>query len=282
LKIALEEGIPAAAVFIIFIAGIVYVKRNALQNTNLSQLDTVLLVSLFGALLHNLMDYNMNFLTNQLLFWIILASFFASQKDAVLKTSIQKSPITPFAVILATGIFTLSGFIGIEGYNAVSKEYEKLLFSRNYTLETARYFTQTSDPEKALALSRRATHLNPYDAFAWNFHGRLLEEKNEPKALIAYENALRSDPANFFNFYVDYFTFARKLKLTDTSTYKYYESLGLNFLGSYPEKVRQNIHYTAQSGNVESAIRLAKLLDKPQLALRIRRAFRSYQSAKSQ
>lgn len=271
LKIALEEGIPALIAFLALIGAVFFARRDLLNQHGIST-SIVLGIALMGPLIHNLADYNMNFLTNQILFWIFLGFFFAQKK--ALTTENQPNP---WPSIVAIGIILTSTALVFEGVNSLTHRYDQMNFSRNYWHGEARYAVTQADTSKGIALMQKHLSLNPYDAFAWNYLGQIQEYISQNEALKSYGNAIKTDPANAFNFYVDYVKLAQKMKKTNTEAYKLYSQRALDFLRTYPEKVTTNIHFTAQTNNVKSAIELARLLGDVKLSLKIQRALRAFE-----
>ncbi len=290
LKIALEEGVPAALMFIALLVLIMYIRRDIFTQNGIT-FSGAIVVALMGPLVHNLVDYNMNFLTNQILFWTFLGFFIsgksiagrAGNSHSATLAELVKASKTPHSTpiwpsILAAGIlFTGTAFL-FEGLSSITHHYENTQFSRNHFFDEARYAVSQADAEKGISLMEHHLSLNPYDAYAWNYLGQVQERKNPESALKSYENAIRNDPANSFNFYVNYVKTAKRLKKTNTETYKKITEKAHAFLLTYPEKVLADIHFTAKSENVPNAIELARLLDDLKLSLRIKRALQNFRS----
>lgn len=290
LKIALEEGVPAALMFIALLMLIMYIRRDIFTQNGIT-FSAAIGIALMGPLVHNLVDYNMNFLTNQILFWTFLGFFIsgksiagsASNSRSATLAELVKASKTPHSTpiwpsILAAGIlFTGTAFL-FEGLSSITHHYENTQFSRNHFFDEARYAVFQADAEKGISLMEHHLSLNPYDAYAWNYLGQIQERKNPEGAMKSYENAIKSDPANSFNFYVNYVKTAKRLKKTNTDTYKKITEKAHAFLLTYPEKVLADIHFTAKSENVPDAIELAKLLDDLKLSLRIKRALQNFRS----
>lgn len=286
LKIALEEGIPALLIFLVLIGAVLYPHRNLLTESSITEQNTVslpaiLTLSVLGALIHNLADYNMNFLSNQILFWIILACLVqASDQRQDEKQQYNRSKkIWPLVVAIA--IVLISSSLLIEGYYSFTKQYEKMRFPRSYFFEEARYaVTEKGDFTEGISLLEHHLSLNPFDAFAWNYLGHVQEYIDRNAALKSYEQAIKSDPANFFNFYLDYVKLAKKMKKTDTENYKFFTKKAITFLEKYPEKIRNNIHYTAKTANSGYAIELARLLGERKILLQLEKELRRYKLKK--
>lgn len=298
LKIGLEEGIPALLLFLTFLSVIVYSNKKILLSATVFETHTtpqrsegadfdpvfikiIIFIALLGPLAHALADFNMNFLSNQILFWTLLASF-ASTADAkkLLKKPHQSHP-TVFATLVAIMICATVVSIASEAYFSATKQFTRMHYSRNYFLEMSGDALGKNDSAGAENYIQSYIKQNPYDAAGWHQYGKILETEHDNRlnedTLYAYQKAVQLDPANDFRYYLDYFRFANALNLAETATYQDFKTKAFTFLIAYPAKVKTNIHFTAQSSNAPDAISLARLLNDIPLSLRIKRALRSFQ-----
>ncbi len=279
LKIGLEEGIPALIFFLVLIGGVFgrLMQEQNREKTG-SSMEVILLLSVSGTLLHSLADYNMNFMTNQIVFWIILGM--AASKIYIKKwpqKSHHRHGITLFSGIVAVMICATTASIGYEMYLSLTKNFERMQFSRNYFLEMSGDAMKKNTLPLAEKYATLQTQKNPYDAFAWDMLGQINEKNRKNKeAIIAYEKAIKANPANFFNFYRDYFRIARAMNILNTEAYRDMKNQALGLLLAYPAKVKANIHYTAQTSNAQDGAMLAKELGDIKLALKIQRALRDF------
>lgn len=74
LKIAAEQGLLGLLIFLIAFLSLIYTQRKSIFGKK----NTIFFVAVVGALLHNLVDFNLNFITNILLFWLLLGILTAS------------------------------------------------------------------------------------------------------------------------------------------------------------------------------------------------------------
>ncbi len=277
LKVAVEEGMIAFVLFLAFIVLIFYIRRDLLLQRGITT-DAILLIAVMGPLAHNVADYNMNFVSNQLLFWVLLGFFMIKKEEnphpqpqpQKLHTLIWPSIVAISTILVGTALL-------LEGFNSYTKNYGEMKFVRNYFDAQARFVVSQGNTSEGIRLLRYHLSLNPYDAYSWNYLGQIQEYVDREEALKSYANAIKNDPANAFTFYVDYVNLAQKLKKTDTETYKFYTKKVVGFLKTYPQKIRDNIHYTAQTSNPQHAATLAKLLGEQGLALKIQDAIRDFQ-----
>lgn len=124
------------------------------------------------------------------------------------------------------------------------------------------------------ALQRLQFHLkkNSRDAYAWSLQGDIYKTLNDPKnAYKSYFQALKNNPANAFSFYVNAINTASQISEPLDELNPFIEK-GRKFLKNYPDQVRKNIHYTAQSTNVAYGILFAELIGEEEIAAEIAQA----------
>lgn len=261
LKLAMEQGIPVATLFIILLMAILWSRRGLLGNGPVS-LSSFLLIAILGVLAHNVADYNMNFLTNQVGFWIVLGLL--AMKGAKTEKKAKWWGSVAFTVIVLVAVSLLS-----EGYLSTTRQYDRMAFPRNLFLDRARGEAAQDKTDQAIETTNHHLELNPYDAYAWDFLGRTLASSDPLSALDAYRRAIEVDPANDFGFYVRYVELARILGKNTSEDYVGAMAKARKLLASYPALAEANVHYTAQTGNALSAIELAVLLGENKMAARI-------------
>lgn len=265
LKLAMEQGIPVATLFVILLLAVFWSRKNLLWDKPTS--SAFLLIAVLGVLAHNVADYNMNFLTNQVAFWGVLGLLSASG------VSVGKNAKRRWwGTITFIGILLVAGSLLLEGYFSTTRQYDRMAFPRSLFLNQARGEAAQGKVQEAIGTAKHHLELNPYDAYGWDFLGRTLESSNPRSALDSYRQAIEADPANDFGFYVRYVQLARTLGTADIPGYADIVSGARALLASYPALAEENVHYTAQSGNARSAVELAKLLGQADLARRIEAA----------
>lgn len=305
LKIALEEGLPAAILFMTLLLWIIVpairsiVKNSTKQNFTTQNIFTLpILLAILGALLHSAVDYNMNFFATQLLFWLLLGwlagEAFTGETQTIATTFTQKQnhkKLWPHLVILLFVVLPVSIILIREGALAYTRtNREELLFPRTWFLDETYRILASRAPEAlnpesqqwklAYANIKEAIKRNPYDAQAINLEGHFFQsaKKYQPLALETFANAVTLDPANVFGYYIDYIALAQQDGKTDTKTYISIAKKAVTFLLNYPEKVEKNIHYTAQSGNLKQAVILSRLLNRNDITEKILTAASKYTS----
>lgn len=254
LKIWMENGTPAAVALLLFL---LLVAWKQIKNPSLYT------VAITGVIAHSLVDYNLNFLTNALIFWVLLAFINSNEKTEKKEADKrwQKIPIITMIALLSISAL-YEGYLAIKLRSEIDYEFYK-------SSQFPRDFWASRNTERDLEYH---LELNPLDAFAWHTLGKI-QEKNAKIAAAyqSYKKAVEANPANFFMFYLDYFRTAKLTGIKDPDREKIRKD-AIKFLTSYPEKVRQNIHYTAQSGNIDAALKLANLLNMSAVEEQIKQA----------
>ena len=280
LKIAAENGLVACAAFIglLLTILIIFVKNfKKFKDRSSRDLSYILAVSIVGNFAHNMIDYNLNFLANLLLLFLLL-SFLRSilvqnfySKNS--KTFIL-SGILPF--ILAVFLFIFSIYEG--GILVVAKTYDEdfrrfSFYPREYFLQKADYYLQNNDFSNAEKYAKEEVSLNPYDSLAWERLGQIYYKKadnsssNDPngtsyktdylkEAITSFKEAIDVNPYNDFNYYREYLS-----ALTTSGNYEEVSELKhdiLELLKKYKPMIKNNVHFTTYTSNADAAIDIYK------------------------
>lgn len=249
LKIGVESGIPAATVFTIFLALLFYKILKERWNFPVYLLG----ISLLGGVLHNMVDFNMNFIPTILVFFTLVG--------AVLHyTDKSKNKIAGFAPILlwavAIAAVTVMSFneVGITLAQRSNKDdpfsYKGSQMPRDFFIREAEKNIKSKNIDSAAALLNIHLKLNPLDARAWFLKGQ-------------YAKAIELDPLNNLAYYRGY------LETNPNSSSEFRENL-LHILAIYENLLKQNVHYSAFSSNTDDAARIYELLGIPSKAIEIR------------
>ena len=236
LKVAAESGIPAFLLLTTYLLYLIYSHRRVMQIVHHDEraITSILFISIVGAILHNMVDFNFNFLTTALLFWVLLGLY--RQRSS--SPSLHHHPILIAAIVL-----TLAFFVINEGGAAYSRDYRNSLFPRNYFLEQS--------PNLPYHLS-----LNPHDARAWDAAGDPIK-------------AVELDPMNNFRYYYD--ALQKLSRLEESPEFQALADRVRELLSSYEPMVATNLHFTAFTDNPEYAAKIYELLDEPQKADALRK-----------
>lgn len=256
LKYASERGLPAALFFLSFIVFLFWkthpFQKKPDESHALRLAAWTALVAFFG---HQMVDYNLNFITNALIFWFILA-LLAAQLPR------QKTLLAPLTVaVLALAV---SG----TGLNLVSDE---LTFNRLQSLEEIQSFDPllpsyewyekvgSVAPELKVAVLLKQLEENPLDSAAWLLLGETYEaESNLEKARSAYESAIAANPKNTFDSYLH---FARVLTLQNDAAALQALAVQVSpYFEEYQALYDKNLHYTRSTSEMDRMKELQTLL----------------------
>jgi tetratricopeptide (TPR) repeat protein len=285
LKAALERGWPAALLHVFVMAFIVCIALRALWKlrgtlikrggADISAISHALflcaaLTSLLGTLAHSMIDYNLQFVANGLLFWLIAAFLTALTLD---DQKAQTKRMIATEVVLASFLIILAVF---EGQHLVTSslgrhaekggDANKALawyeisknerFSRDMHLSRAHLMLDGGAPDAALRALDDYFAVNKEDARAWLLKAQALEAKEDWfGAVEAYKQALYLGKYNYVDAVRGLVAMAEKTRqptlLRDVEGYQ-------PLLEEYVKAIEHNVHFIALTPNVES---LADTLD---------------------
>lgn len=291
-KIAVEIGFLALTLFFIFIAIVLAVIRHGLFHYYYKGNWGIILVtttSVFGSVVHNLIDYNFNFLINSLLVWVFLGILMAMvlphSKHLAIKNS-WHSWLISFVIITGFFIGIHEAYYGYSFKQARSLTtdtqdiaiisqrityYERamnLFQNKDAPVRLMKDYLLIEDYEAATAFAEKNIHKYPYYAELWYYWGELLRlQGNKTGAIDKYLHALALDPLNELRYYLGLY---RVLDSTDIPEITGWRTKVLSLTQEYVEHLRINAHYTALSENPEAAIELFELFGLPEQADEVR------------
>ncbi len=282
LKLSSERGIPAALFFLLFLIGFfarAFISMNKIKEEN-RFLFILLLISILGAIAHNLVDFNFNFATNYVIFWLVLSAvdfLIAKTKDEEQKIKngdfMQKFIcIVVFLIIFVltthefyTAIYGKLAAKALDDFDlqASSKYfavYEKTFFPRYLYWEQADRAVAIGDFKKAAKYYLLREEKNPYDAVNYFRLGLLYRDKLKDlnKAKISFEKAIFLDPRNNWSYYLDY---VKTLELlADISSIQNVDLQVHRELKDYFPKLEQDLHFESYKENPKSLFELLDIL----------------------
>jgi O-antigen ligase len=290
LKAALERGWPAAFLHIfalLFIAwmglGWLWMTRGSLTKQSDFVLSTklpvwghallvcALLTSLGGTLAHSMIDYNLQFVANGLLFWILCALVLAfalpAAKAQTRLTIGSEVALASFLMLLAIfeGQYLITSSLGRHAEKAGDPGkalawYEistNERFSRDMHLSRAHLLLEGGLPDSALRALDDYFAVNHEDARAWLLKAQALEAKGDwTGAVAAYQQALALGKYNYIDAVRGLAAMAEKTR--DQALLTYLTLYADPLLTEYTEAIEHNVHFIALTPNVES---LAETLD---------------------
>lgn len=236
LKIGVENGLPAALLFIAFLA-IVFWRY---ISSTLFTVHCSLFTAFLGAILHNMVDYNMNFIPNIIVFFILAAGLLTAPERPHAANWLKKTSVAIWIFIGAITMVTSFHEMKISLAKRADAENVSILknsyMARDEIRNRAEELQKSGEEEKADALLNIHLAKNPLDAYAWYLKGDSAR-------------ALKLDPMNNLAYYKEG-PMERVKKL----------------LQEYEELLANNVHYTAFTSNPEEAAKLYELLGEPEKA----------------
>jgi O-antigen ligase len=285
LKILVENGFFAMFVFVLFLGGLF--ARSAKVYKKLDQGEkavfSVLIFSTLGSGLHNMIDYNLNFVSTIFLLFLFLGmiSFFTNQKGVKSKNvvDVKKENIVKITlgIVAAVMLFVAShevyyslvfkqarAFHKNEQFDEAIAKYDQaqaIFLKRDLYISYGQVYNEVYEENGDLAALDRAEEtlligyeLNEYDAFLANFLGDVNFEQGDVKEARDYfEDAWRIDSKNNLDYMYDLIASDEALEFTDIIVV-------MSLLDEYQRQLANNAHLTILSGNPDAAIMLYEAL----------------------
>ena len=283
LKFAMERGIAAAIIFAFLIFYCLQsiwkienarpdaVGRRKLKMENNSVLQLLLIVSIVGVLLHNLIDYNLQFVGIALPFWLglgLIVPRVSRVKAGMCFWQNSVSALVALALLFITlleGRFLLFSSFARRAEKAGNdvaamhwySETDPSLFPRDAWLSRARIHLANDRPKDAQEAITHAMNLNAEDYRIWKLQGDLfLKEEKTKDALDAFETAYRFGRYNDLGITRVLVELLRGDKGALDSRRHEFELL----MNDFGLAIQENTHFIALSSNVEEMTKLADLL----------------------
>ncbi|MCF7845021.1 MAG: O-antigen ligase family protein [Kiritimatiellales bacterium] len=269
LKFAVERGWVAALIFMALV--LIILIKTVRMKLRSNQLFLILGIS--GLLAHSMIDYNLQFVSVALLFWLMLGML-ASELEWKKSFKLNKKLVRFFEVILATlllviAIFEAQGMIlSSFGRHAEARgELEKALYwydqakdqkmSRDMHLSRAKILFDLRRLDEAKSAISDYFDQNKEDPRAWKRLGDILRSlKQSDEALemynIAYEMGGKYNDASIMNAHTEL--------LMDANEWMKLEEIKNEYtavMKEFVDAIENNTHFVALSPNVEEVIELA-------------------------
>lgn len=276
LKFALERGVMTSLMFLLilcfsFLPALWSVLRSRKDASLL--LTTVFLVSVFGVIAHNLIDYNFQFVGIALPFWMMLAVLSKSKSFTPAPLPmLQRFVLLILATTFLLCVLVEGSFLGLSSlarhreargdFSGALSFYELTdhsFFSRDAWLARSAILLQQKKYQDAMNAVTSYIRLNSSDARGWRLLGDIsLAWNKREEALQAYDKAYAygrwNDPGITRGLLY-------LLSLRSTSL----RSRRLEFevlLHAYSDAILNNAHFIALSPAVEETLSLAELLSR--------------------
>jgi len=274
LKTALESGWIAALVLAVLIASIL--AKSSLASVRISKSNSALLmaVAALGIIAHSMIDYNLQFVSVGLIFWLVLG-FLASELNWKRSIILNKKLVLSLELTLA--IFVLSLAIietpailitsagrrnealgrserALDWYsNALSQR-----FSRDLHLSRAKLLYDLKRYDEAKNAVDNYIYVNEFDYRAYALLGDILRSKRSvDEALAAYDTALMK--GGKFN---DFGITKSKIKLLIASgridELNQVNDSAIELMKVFADAIQNNTHFVALSDNPQEVVALAE------------------------
>ena len=255
LKLAVERGIPSA-LFLLAFLGFLFVKTNPFRKDSRDTFTLAAWTGLLALLAHSMIDYNLNFVTNALIFWFILGVL-ASQ------TSKKKTHLAPAALLLVSVLVAAAG---------LKLAIDELTFNRLQTVAQVEAFHpllpsyewyekigSTQDPLFITATIQKQIDSNPMDSNGWSLLGQEKEREGDLEAAReAYEKSIEVSPKNTFSHYL---ALAKILTLqNDAAALQTLSDQLAPLFEEYQKLYDANLHFTRGTKEMEYVEELKAIL----------------------
>jgi tetratricopeptide (TPR) repeat protein len=244
----------------------------------------ILCVAFAGALAHNLVDYNLNFATNAVIFWLLLIFIDETATGPVaaalphhaasphtvpslhhatkakMDSRIDAACWTGLVILAVTASFALAESYSYLQISLASRNPKQVNGQALLALESNSLYSTYSlldQANKALAKGENAlaeqyyvvqVRKNPWDAGAFNSLGELEAKAGQPTQALGYfDQALLLDNKNYWLYYLNKLEALQSLNDT-AGLAAFSDQLATEFAQYVPE-AETNIHFTAQSQN---------------------------------
>lgn len=261
LKQASEFGIPSALLLLVLLVYALYGLRKTYRTNNIHLALGLAVLAMVG---HNLLDYNLNFTSNALIFYILLGLIIGLTRFNTYQ--VPKRALWVILIILTSMLFVGGGYEAYqrmlitqarEETTSTETIFEKIhpIFYEDAILLRAQNLIEMKNIKLAKELLKNITLRNRYYAEGYN----LLSETylgNASKVLAKANNtkALELDPWNNLRYYFQKITL--ELQEGKTINKEPYQKL----LENYLLLLQNNAHETVRSGNPRYAIKIAEAL----------------------
>ncbi len=278
LKLAMERGWPAAMFFAAILASVLFpalrrsLRHGARDDGKYPGLTVAALIAVTGVLLHNLIDYNLQFVAIALPFWMLLGAMVRP----VQRTATGNRPIRVAEIIIAVLLGCVTILEGrmlilsslarhaqaagdsdsaLQWYDAARGE----MFSRDMHLSRGALYLGKGDLKKAFAAFDDYARVNSHDARVWILRGdTALASGNSQEALQYYFAALERGKYNYLEPLEGILSILRHDKEKDQLSVR--KNQVLDIYCKFSSAILANAHFIALSANVETFDRVGELL----------------------
>lgn len=282
LKLAVERGAPAAALFLVFLL-VLFVKTNPFSKSS-PIFVKVAWASALAALAHSMVDFNFNFISNYLIFWLIVAALASGVSANREKVRFKKSDLLSLIAILVMIVVLVLSSVRIvkESWHYLrlrsvfgpivntiamgdTENYHPLLprwtllrlddaYAKNEPIvdKDGNFFSRISDEEvtanRKILLENHLKY-NPYDASAYSRLGQIALDENDLSAARDYfKRATEVNPKNTFRYYAEYASVLSMLG--DDSSLASLREKVKPLIEEYMPLYEKNLHFTQRDNEM--------------------------------
>lgn len=260
LKDAMERGWPAAIFFLVFLFAVLLpAKLRLLKQSGQLHMQLFAFVAVVGVVLHNLIDYNLQFVLISLPFWLLLGSLVVDRK--------AKSAVTPRVqrgtVLLVASVLLLVTILEgrMQALIVLTGDAPGSIFSRDTYMHRAEVLLKNGELSRALDVVRLWQKESPADTRAWNALAAIaMDASHSDEAMTAYANAWRLNPWNDLTAQIGLLRILQARHATDEL--ERMKPLYGNTFDSFALAAEKNTHFVALSPLVDQLLTLGSLLQK--------------------
>lgn len=291
LKLAVERGAPAAIFFLAFLL-VLFIKTNPFSKSS-PLFVKIAWSGAFGAMAHSMVDFNFNFISNYLIFWLIVSSLTSGISKKEAKTTFKKSDFFSLLAVLSIVVVLTWSSVRIvkeswhylrlrsvfgpivntiamgdtENYNPLLPRFTLLrlddAYAKNEPIvdKDGNFFSRLSDVEVAenrkILLENHLSY-NPYDAEGYSRLGQMALDENDLEAARDYfKRATEVNPKNTFRYYAEYASVLSKLG--DISSLAALREKVEPLIEEYMPLYEKNLHFTQRDGEMQYIEELKRL-----------------------
>ncbi len=272
LKLAMERGVIASILFLLIVTWcfLSALRRETRRNAKAgSLLMLLLLVSVLGVILHNLIDYNLQFVGISAPLWIALG-LLPTRTERKIGTSLQTIITVLLAIALLLVTLSEGRYLTVSSlarkaeragdYSTALSLYSRTtasMFPRDGWLSRAKILMTDGDLDSAQVAIDRAMVLNNLDYRIWKLQGDLFIARKDPSnALIAFGKAYDFGRYNDLGITRALVELLRTQPKTLDARRNEFELL----LNDFGLAIEENTHFIDLSQNVEELAKLCSLL----------------------
>ncbi len=273
LKYVVERGWIATILFV-FLLAVIFIKSVKQFKLNLSnERQGLIMIAIAGLIAHSLIDFNLQFVSIGLLFWMLLGMLSAEIKwgkaRIVNKRLVRTFEVTLATIVLGIAIMEGQGMVlssfgrhgeakgNLEQALGWYKSASPQILSRDMHLSRAKILYDLKRLEEAKSAVQDYQNLNSEDYRGSKMEADILRSQRLVEdALMTYDEALMKG-----GMYNDFGIMRSKVELMiDASMWdelKEVKDGSIEMMKKYVDAIERNSHYIALSPNVEDVIDLA-------------------------